>query len=365
MKKSITALVLILAFLLSMLGCTSTTTPANSNSGSSSDGTSSADSAATAAGNQETKFLSFGSFNSGTFQYMYAAAFAGSIKNHVPYLNFTNEATSGTSENLDLLYRGEIGLSVSSPERLYNAYNGIDKYQEKGKLNCGIMWCFMQQASLLFVKADSNIKGFGDLAGKKVCIGAAGSSNETKNSFILDAYGYTRKDPEGYEFNELQTFSIDYTEGASALSDGTVDAIIATQPLPEPSLYELALVTPLKVYGLDPDKFEEIRKNYAWMWDVKVPADTYPEQDALIETLGDPNYIVASLDLVSEEDAYNMTKAYVEKILPQLGEQFDTVKPYLADPSLLMANWVIPGHPGAVKYFKEKGYDVSVIEPKG
>jgi len=309
-----------------------------------------------------TQFISIASAESGSFQYMYMAAYAGFLRNYMPHINLTTEATSGTSENLDLLFRNEVGIALSSPERLYSAYHGLDSYKDRGKLNGGILWCYMQQSALLATRKDSGIKGFADLAGKKVCIGSAGSSNEIKNAFILDAYGYTRKAPGSFEFNELEAFSISYNEGANALSEGVVDAIVATRPLPDPAIYELALVRPVDIFPLDEDKFQVLRDIYPWMWEGAVPAGVYPGQEALL-TLGDPNYVVASLDEVSEEDAYNMTKTYVEKILPQLAEQFAPVQPYAADLSLLTSNWVIPGHPGAVRYFKEIGQDITVATP--
>jgi len=290
------------------------------------------------------------------------AAYAGYLRNHYPALNLTNEATNGTSENLDLLYRGEVGIGLASPERLYNAYEGIGSYKDRGKLRVGILWCYMQQSALLIVKKDSGIKSFRDLKGKKVCIGMAGSSNEIKNAFILDAYGYQRKDPKSFIYTDVQTLSISYNEGATGLAEGTVDAVLATRPLPEPPIYELALTTPLTIIPLDKDMFDKIREIYPWMWEGIVPAEVYPGQKEML-TLGDPNYVLASLDSISDEEAYNMTKAYVEQILPQMVQQFDPIKPYGLDKTMLLMNWVIPGHPGAVRYYEEKGYKVAVEKP--
>ena len=309
------------------------------------------------------EFYSYASFNTGTFQYMYAAAFSGELQKIHPEYNVTAEATSSTSENLDLVYRGEAVFASASPEKLYDAYNGEGSYAERGKLNAGIMWSYQNQVTLLFTKADSDIKGFQDLAGKKVCIGAAGSSNETKNCFVLDAYGYHRTSSDSFEFDDLDVFAIDYGEGASALADGSIDAIIATQPLPEPTLYELALTTDIAVFPIDEEMMPLVREKYAWMWDSAVPANSYTGQTEALKTLGDPNYVIASIDGLSEEDAYIITKAYVEKILPVLATQFDVCKPFAEDPSLLTANWVIPGHPGAVKYYTEKGYNCDVVKP--
>lgn len=310
---------------------------------------------------QKEKHLAVASFNSGTFQYMYIAAVSGLTRPILKNLILSNEATSGTTENLDLLRRGEVAIGLSSPERLYYAYKGIDKYEGK-KTDVGILWGYTQQAATLFAKESSGIKGFQDLKGKKVCIGPAGSANEIKNSFILDAYGYTRVEKDKFKFNELDTVSLAYAEAANALAEGVVDAVIATQPLPDPSFYELALRVPLTIAPVDKEMHEKVLSVYPWMWSTKIPADIYPNQKEALDTLGDPNYVVGHLTELSEEDAYNLTKVYVEQVLPQIAEQFDSLKPYVKDPQLLASSWVIPGHPGAVKYYKEKGINIEVVK---
>ena len=60
------------------------------------------------------EFYSYASFNTGTFQYMYAAAFSGELQKIHPEYNVTAEATSSTSENLDLVYRGEAVFASAS-----------------------------------------------------------------------------------------------------------------------------------------------------------------------------------------------------------------------------------------------------------
>ena len=314
----------------------------------------------TASAQQQKAQYSLGSFHSGTSQYIYAGMLAGLARTHAA-MDITNEATGGTTENLDLLRRGEIVLGNVSPERLYAAYHGTGAYQGK-QTPVGLLWAHSQQVTLLLVKQSSPIKSFRDLKGKKVAIGPAGSSNEIKNSFVLEAYGYTRKDKRKSDFNELQTVKLSYPEAANALAEGVTDATIATQPAPDPAHAELALRIPLRVIPIDQEMFEPVRKIYPWLWPSPVPARTYRGQEQELLTLGDPNYIVAHLTNFPEKAAYDLTKAYIEKILPQIASQFETQKPYAKDKRLNVSAFVIPAHPGALKYYEEVGLKPDVAK---
>jgi TRAP transporter TAXI family solute receptor len=310
---------------------------------------------------QQKQFFSFGSSPSGTSQYIYAGMLIGMARPLLPNVAFNNEAVSGTGQNLDLLRRGEIALGVASPERLYAAHHGLESYKDK-KVPTSIMWVMNEQAALLFSKQDSAIKSFRDLKGKKVNIGPAGSSNEIKNAFILEAYGFTRKEQKKSDFTDVQTVKLTHQEAANALAEGAIDAMIATQPVPDPSIAEVAFRIPLHVIPVDQDMFSAVRKIYPWLWPFTVAANSFRGQEKELLTLGDPNYIVAHPEKLPEKVAYDLTKAYVEKLLKQMATQADYLRPYAADRKRLISPWVIPGHPGAVKYYEEIGLHPEVTK---
>src|SRR5690606_40891913 len=68
-----------------------------------------------------------------------------------------------------------------------------------------------------------------------------------------------------------------------------------------------------------------------------------------------------SSDLLPEDVAYELTKLYVEVILPQMAEQQAYLKVYAERPELLVDPWVIPGHPGALRYYEEAGLEPRVV----
>lgn len=315
----------------------------------------------TPAAAQQKQFFSFGSSPTGTSQYIYAGMLIGMVRPLLPNVGFNNEAVSGTGQNLDLLRRGEIALGVASPERLYAAHHGLESYKEK-KVPTSIMWVMNDQAALLFAKQSSGIKGYRDLKGKKVNIGPAGSSNEIKNAFILEAYGFTRKEPKKSDFTDVQTVKLTHQEAANALAEGAIDAMIATQPVPDPSIAEVAFRIPLQVIPIDQEMFSAVRKIYPWLWPFTVAANSFRGQEKELLTLGDPNYIIAHPEKLPEKVAYDLTKAYVEKLLGQMAKQADYLKPYAAERKRLVSPWVIPGHPGAVKYYQEIGLNPEVAK---
>ena len=308
---------------------------------------------------QDKRFYSAGSFTTGTQPYIYMATLSGLLRKQTQEISITNEATGGSSENLDLLRRGEIQLGVASPERLFSARRGIGKYEGK-QTDVYIMWQFNQQQALVITLADSGIKSIKDLKGKRVSVGPAGSSNEIKNSAILEAYGFTRKAGTPSEFEELTTLRMTFPESAQALAEGSVDAAMAVEQVPSSYFSELALSRGVRVIGIEPSMFDTVRKVYPALWATSIPADTYKGQTEDVPTLGDQNYVIATRNL-PDDDAYLLTKIYIENLLPQMADVINFLKPYLKDAKRITSAFVVPTHPGTLRYYKEKGMKVEEV----
>ena len=309
---------------------------------------------------QQKVSLSLGSFHTGTATYIYAGMFAGYVRRFLPEIVITNEATGGSSENLDLMRRGEIALGAASPDRIYAAYHGLDRYKDK-KTPVSIMWSWSRQPVHMFVRESSPIKSFRDLKGKKIVLGPAGSAGELKNSHVVEAYGYTRKEKGKFDFVELQTVKLSWPEAANALAEGVVDAVVITQSVPEPSFSELSLRMSLRVIPVDEDMLGKIQKTYPLFWPLKIPAGTYRGQEKELRTIGDDTYLIAHQTNLSEEVAYKMTKVYLETILPEMAKQMDFLNIYVQEPLSLVEYTVVPVHPGALKYYQEKGITPKLI----
>jgi len=315
---------------------------------------------AMASAQADDRFISFGSSASGSSQYVYAGMLIGMARPHLPEMRITNEAVSSTTQNLDLLRRGEIQMAIVSPERLFQAHYGEGSY-EKEKIPATILWVMNDQATIVFTREDSGIKSIRDLAGKRVNIGPAGSSNEVKNTKILQAHGFTLKPGSVSDFTDLTTVKLSHSEAANAIAEGSIDAAIATQPVPDPAFAELSYSIPLRYIGVEPEMAPEVAKVYRWMWPTTVPANSFKGLDTDLVTIGDRNFVVAHRENLSEKAAYDLTKTYVEKLLPEMAKQVNYLGPYAADAKLLAGPWPVPGHPGSTKYFTERGITPDVL----
>ena len=112
--------------------------------------------------------------------------------------------------------------------------------------------------------------------------------------------------------------------------------------------------------AIDEDMFSKVLAVYPQLWPTVIPANTYKGQTTALKTLGDPNYVIATREL-PDDDAYLLTKLYVEELLPKVAGNLAFVRSYLEDPTLLTAAFVVPPHPGAARYFKERGWNVEVV----
>lgn len=304
--------------------------------------------------------LAMGSFHTGTVAYIYSGMFAGYVRRVLPEVAITNEATGGSSENLDLMRRGQLAMATASAERIYAAYHGIDRYKDK-KTPVAIMWSHSRQPVHMFAREASSIKSFQDIKGKKIVLGPAGSASEIKNSYVLEAYGYTRKEKGKFDFAEFQTVKLSYPEAANALAEGVVDAVVVTQEAPEPSLFELSMRIPMRVIPVDIAMLDKVKAIYPFVWPVRVAAKSYPGQDKEFTSIGDDSYVIAHQTDLSEAVAYKLTKAYIEQVLPEMAKQMAPLKIFVQNPSSLVEYTPVPVHPGAMKYYQERGVAPKLI----
>ncbi len=197
----------------------------------------------------------------------------------------------------------------------------------------------------LMVRKDSPYHSIEDLKGKKIAVGDAGSGTRAISDAILDAAGIGESDytPEITDF------------GASTdmLADKQIDATIFVVGTPVAGLTQLAATTDVKLLGLDDDTTKTIEEGSgAESYDI--PADAYDFLDEDVPTVSVFASLVASTDQVSEDTAYNLTKAlfeHTDDITLDVGK-------LITKDSAMLGVGDVPLHPGAQKYFEEEGIEL-------
>ena len=182
-----------------------------------------------------------------------------------------------------------------------------------------------------------------DLKGKSISSGAPGSGQYQLLTDLLQVHGMTRADVK----EDLSSF----TQAVDKIKDGNLHATLITAGVPTAAVTDFAQGHALKVIPLAGAEIAELQKQQPYYARVQLPANSYKGQPAAVEPLA-VMAVWATHDGVPENVAYEVTKALYENtaIMGQVHVQGKNITLATAT-----AVGTAPLHPGALKYFKEKG----------
>jgi TRAP transporter TAXI family solute receptor len=290
-----------------------------------------------------TTRLAIGTAGTTGVYYLYGGALANVISKNIPEMKATAEATGGSVENLKLMSKKEMDLATVTADVVNEAvFDFKNSKHFKNKIEVLALFNMYTQPIHLAVLEGSPIKGVPDLKGKRVVVGSPGSGTEVKTRAMLSVLGL--------EYNrDFKPEFLSFAEGSDALQDKTVDAFFLSVALPAPALVSLALTNPIRLISLSDVEVDKIQKAYPFLTRTTIPGKTYKGVDTDCQTVSVQSLIVCRPDL-PEDTAYQIVKTVFEHKaeLDQIHIAFKETTLENATPT------IVPIHPGAVKYYKEK-----------
>jgi uncharacterized protein len=255
--------------------------------------------------------------------------------------------TGGSVDNLNGIRNGDLDFGVAQSDWQYHAYNGTapDTFPQGKFEELRAVFSVHPEPFTVVARADSGIKTFEDLKGKRVNIGNPGSGQRGTMEVVMDRMGWTRSD--FALASELQS-----AEQAAALCDNKIDAFVFTVGHPAGSIEEAATtcdVTFATVKNPTIDKLVEDNPYYAY---ATIPAGMYKGLDQDVTVFGVGATFVSSTN-TSDETVYQIVKAVFENF-----DRFRRLHPAFANlekEQMITNNISAPLHPGAVRYYKEAG----------
>jgi TRAP transporter TAXI family solute receptor len=255
-------------------------------------------------------------------------------------------STGGSTYNIGQIAEGELDFGVAQSDWQYHAFNGTapDKVKKFDKLRS--VFSVHPEPYQIIVAADSGIESWGDLKGKRFNIGNPGSGQRGTTEVLMERY--RTKASDFAVATELTS-----TEQSKALCDGKIDAYGYTVGVPNAGVSVATDGCGAKIINLKGDvekTLVEERPYYAFS---TIPKGTYKTTDSDVTTFGVMATFVTSAD-VAEDIVYEVTRAVFENL-----DDFKTLHPAFAnlDPKDMIRNALsAPLHPGARKYYKEKGW---------
>jgi TRAP transporter TAXI family solute receptor len=278
------------------------------------------------------------------------------INRHIGIKTVSEAGTFG--RNVLLVHKKEAEFGMTNNDRAYFAVRGEDDYKPFGKLNVRLMFSSSNSPPFCFVtRRDANIRSVAELRGKKVMCVYPGNPAFTKGADIhLEAAGMSRKDVQAMSFSG-------HEEGDMALRERRISAYIHPMPITSvmPYLQELNYEVPIRLLSGPKDKLDVVLKKYPYFRQDTVPAKIYGDlvdQKDLV-SIGVAETLVCQTGL-SEDLIYKVMKAIFEH-LPELTTFTPITKIWMGDP---LSSAVLPYHPGAIMYYKEKKLWTNDLEKK-
>jgi len=255
------------------------------------------------------------------------------------------ESTGGSVYNLNTIAAGELDLGVAQSDWQYHAYHGTSKFEGKANKNLRAIFSVHPEPFTVVARADSGVKNFQDLKGKRVNIGNPGSGQRGTMMVLMDALGWTTKD---FKLaSELKS-----SEQSKALCDNKIDAMVFTVGHPNGSIKEASTTCDavlVNVTGPEVDKLIGDNDYYAM---ATIPGGMYKGSAEDTKTFGVGATFVSDAR-VDADLVYNVVKAVFENF-----DTFKKLHPAFANlkkEDMIKNALSAPLHDGAVKYYKEVG----------
>jgi TRAP transporter TAXI family solute receptor len=252
------------------------------------------------------------------------------------------QVTKASVENLNLLQQGKgeiafvLGDSVKAAAE-GDANAGFSKKLDKLRAIAAIYPNYVQ----IVASQESGIKSFADLKGKSLSVGAPKSGTELNARAIFGALGMSYEDLGKTEY-------LPFGESVELIKNRQLDATLQSAGLGVASIKDLATSVPITVVAVPAEVAQKLGAPFQA---ATIPAGTYEGQKEDVPTLAITNILVTRAD-VSDEQAYQMTKQLFEHLDAMVAAHnaAKSIKPEDGAKGL-----PIPLHPGAERYYKEKG----------
>lgn len=275
--------------------------------------------------------------------YPVGVALAQHYAENIANVRATAQVTKASAENMNLLQAGRGEIAFSLADTVEDAWNGREEAGFKAKLDKlrGVSRLYNNYVHII-VNAESGIDSLDDLKGKRISVGAARSGTELNARAIFKAAGLEYSD-----FSKVEYLS--FGESVELMKNRQIDATLQSAGLGVASIRDLASAVKIKVIPISKEVLAKI-DSQAYVADV-IPANTYDGQSEDVPTAAIPNYLVTHSG-VSDDLAYEMTKVLYEK-LDNLKNTHNAIN--AMDIKQAVTGMPVPLHPGAEKFYKEKG----------
>jgi len=291
--------------------------------------------------------ISIATGGTGGVYYPLGGGMAAVLSKYVQGMQATAEVTGGSVANLQLISTGKPYLAMTMVDAGLDALKGQDKFTGKPVPVRTLMVMYPNRMHVVTIEG-TGISKMADLKGKRVSTGSGGSATEVMAFRVIEAAGLDKD-------KDMKRERLGVAESANALKDRKIDAFFWVGGLPTAAVSDLAHSPGVKVKLVDhADLVDKMNKKYGNLYvQDRIPKETYRGMDADNRQATVMNLLVAHQNM-DEKTAYNIVKAVFDH-RDELIRVHKEAENFKLENQKTAAAGGIPWHPGAVRFFKEKG----------
>jgi TRAP transporter TAXI family solute receptor len=295
---------------------------------------------------QEKINLSIGTGGTGGVYYPLGGGIANVLSKYVPGMQATAEVTGGSVDNLKLIGTGKPYIGFTMADAGQDAYRGEDKFKS-GKIELRTLMVAYPNRMHVVTIEGTGINKMADLKGKRVSTGSPGSATEVMAFRLIEAAGLDKD-------RDMTRERLGVAESVNAIKDRKIDAFFWVGGLPTAGVTDLAATPGVKIKLIDhANLVPAMNKKYGNLYTEDViPKTTYSGMAADNHQATVWNLIVANANL-SDQAAYSVVKAIFEHRDDLINVHKEAAN-FTLDKQK-QSNSPMPFHPGAIKYYTEKG----------
>lgn len=257
------------------------------------------------------------------------------------------ESTAASVYNINTIKAGELDFGVAQSDVEYNAVKGLAQFKEGGAhSDLRAVFSVFPEALVVVSRKEAGIKKFEDFKGKRFNVGNPGSGTRATVDMLMA--GMAMKTSDFTLTSELKP-----DEHGAALCDNKIDGFSFVVASPAANIQDPTTTCGAKLVSITGPAVDKLVKDYPYFAYATIPGGVYPSNPEATKTFGVVASFVSSAK-VPDDVVYAMVSAVFNNF-----DEFKKLHPALAnlDPKDMIKNGMTaPLHPGAVKYYKEKGW---------
>jgi TRAP transporter TAXI family solute receptor len=256
------------------------------------------------------------------------------------------ESTGGSVFNVNAIKAGELDFGLAQSDVQFNAAKGEGQFKGNADPDLRAIFSVHPEPFTVLARPDAGVKQFADFKGKRFNIGNPGSGTLLSMEELLKQLGWTKAD-----FALAAELKAD--EQGTALCDNKIDGFFYGVGHPSAAIQDPTIACGAKLISLTGPAVDALVKGHPYYAKATIPGGMYANNPNPTETYGVLATVVTSAK-VSDDTVYALVKAVFDNF-----DEFKKLHPAFAilDPKAMITNGLsAPLHPGAVKFYKEKGW---------